>query len=402
MSLTPPDGFANKVCVTDGETRQALALARSLGGRGIRVEVLAARRGSLAGGSRFTAAEHIVPDVVTQPGAWAEAVRQIMTRTPESLLIPTTEESLGTLQREGLTGCMRVATPSRRAYEIACDKARLLECGARAGFDVPTTVLVESVNDLNELPAGLAFPVLIKARRSRFFEGGRWQKGSAARLDDQAALERARNDPGLRGGALLQPFVPGRGEGLFVAADRGRVVAAFAHRRLREKPPTGGVGVLLESSAPQPGLLESAKRLIAELDWHGVAMLEFRREPTGRSWLIELNPRLWGSLQLAIDSGADFPGLVLALHAGAPLPEFAPRAGVRMRWFLGDLDCLLILLRRSEVRRRLGSTRLSALADFLRGFWSAQDEVFRWSDARPFANELRAWAEALRGDGTPS
>jgi hypothetical protein len=126
-------------------------------------------------------------------------------------------------------------------------------------------------------------------------------------------------------------------------------------------------------------------------------MLELRRTPAGRPWLIELNPRVWGSLQLAVDAGADFPGLLLALHAGAPRPRFEPRAGVRLRWGLGDFDRLLILLRRAEERRRTGTTRRVALAEFVAGFGAARDEVLRRDDPRPFASELRAWLAAALG-----
>jgi predicted ATP-grasp superfamily ATP-dependent carboligase len=389
--LAPPD----PVLVTDGDTRQALALTRALGRRGLRVEVLAARRRSLAGSSRYAAAEHAVPDVASEPLAWAGAVRARLAAAPRALLVPATEAAIGTLLREGLDS-PRVAAPPREAYETACDKWRLLRCAAEAGFDVPATALVEEPGRLSELPAGQRFPVIVKARRSRFLEAGRWREGSVRRVEDAAGLALVREDPGLRAGALVQPFLAGRGEGLFLAADRGRVVAAFAHRRLREKPPTGGVGVLLESAEPDPVLLEPAQRLVAGLAWHGVAMLELRREPGGRAWLMELNPRLWGSLQLAVDAGADFPGLVLALHAGLPLPAFAPRAGVRVRWLLGDLDQLWITWRRPEVRRQLDTTRWRALREFLGAFVDARLEVLRGDDPRPFASELRAWLAALR------
>jgi len=390
-----PIALPDPVLVTDGETRQALALTRALGRRGVRVEVLAARRGSLAGSSRYAAAEHRVPDVESEPRAWADAVSARLFAAPKGLLVPTTEMALGTLYREGLASA-RVAAPPREAYELACDKWQLLRCAAEAGFDVPATALVEEPGRLSALPAGQRFPVIVKARRSRFLEDGRWRRGSARRVEDAAGLALVREDPGLRAGALVQPFLAGRGEGLFLAADRGRVVAAFAHRRLREKPPTGGVGVLLESALPDPALLEPAQRLLGGLGWHGVAMLELRREPAGRAWVMELNPRLWGSLQLAVDAGADFPGLVLALHAGLPLPAVAARAGVRVRWLLGDLDQLWITWRQPEARRLLGTTRWRALREFLGAFGTARLEVLRRDDPRPFLSELRSWLAALR------
>ncbi len=92
--------------------------------------------------------------------------------------------------------------------------------------------------------------------------------------------------------------------------------------------------------------------LMAALRWTGVAMVEFKHDPaTGRSWLMEINGRFWGSIQLAIAAGVDFPWLYVrqALTGAAPGPVTAdPR--VRMLWLLGDLDQFLIRLKRPGVR----------------------------------------------------
>ena len=54
--------------------------------------------------------------------------------------------------------------------------------------------------------------------------------------------------------------------------------------------------------------------------------------------------------QLAIDAGVDFPSLLIALHRGETIVPPSPRIGVRCRWLLGDLDHLLISLRRRQAR----------------------------------------------------
>jgi predicted ATP-grasp superfamily ATP-dependent carboligase len=203
----------------------------------------------------------------------------------------------------------------------------------------------------------------------------------SADLDRELALPH----PGL----LVQEYVPGIGEGLFLLADRGRTLIRFAHRRIREKPPTGGVSVLRESIEPDPTLLASAETLLAALDWTGVAMIEFRRAPDGRAVLMELNPRLWGSLQLAVDAGIDFPSLLVALSRGEAVAEVRARVGVRSRWLLGDLDHLLISLRRREVRRMTGMRISALLGGFARTFLDGtRNEVLRLDDWRPFLHEV--------------
>src|SRR5205823_2531443 len=115
---------------------------------------------------------------------------------------------------------------------------------------------------------------------------------------------------------------------------------------LREKPPSGGVSVLRESVPVDPIVRDQAIRLLGPLGWHGVAMLEYKQDRrTGTPYLMEVNGRFWGSLQLAVDAGVDFAYLAWQLALGHR-PEIAPsyRVGVKSRWLLGDLDHLLTRL----------------------------------------------------------
>ena len=165
----------------------------------------------------------------------------------------------------------------------------------------------------------------------------------------------------------------------------------FAHRRLREKPPSGGFSVYRESIALQAGLVGAGLRLLEALDWRGVAMIECKREPaTGRHVIMEVNGRFWGSLQLAIDAGVDFPSLLVRCAAGETVPECRQyRVGIRSRWFWGDVDHLYL-------RWRSGGARLAALRDFVR-VRPGRDrpEVWRWRDPAPFLVETLQWLRLL-------
>jgi hypothetical protein len=119
---------------------------------------------------------------------------------------------------------------------------------------------------------------------------------------------------------------------------------------------------------------------------------------TGTPYLMEINGRFWGSLQLAIDAGVDFPALLLDAMFGAPaLPPPTYRAGVRSRWWWGDVDHLIARMRRSDAELALppGSpSRWAALRDFL-ALWRPGDrnEILRLDDPRPFVRETRAWLQ---------
>ncbi len=380
------------ILVTDGESRAALAAVRSLGASGYSVHVASSDPGSIAGGSRFSVDEHLVPDASDRPDEWAESILRIAARIGADLLLPVTEVSIGSAFATGLTDRLSTVCPARDAYEQAVDKHGLVERALRIGLDVPAGCLIEHPSELTELPTGFEYPVVLKPRRSRFVRDGRWVTGDVRIVAGPEELRAAAAEPGMAEGALLQTFVPGHGEAIFVAAQAGEVVASFAHRRLREKPPRGGVSVLRESIAPDPKLLRGSSRLVAELGFTGVAMVEFRRSTDGRAFLMEINPRLWGSVQLAIDAGVDFPAIQVALHRGERVPPVEPRLAVRCRWMLGDFDHMLICLRRRRERAATGRSRTRVVTDFVRGFFDAsRHEVWRRDDPRPFLRELRSW-----------
>ena len=126
-------------------------------------------------------------------------------------------------------------------------------------------------------------------------------------------------------------------------------------------------------------------------------MIEYKLDgATGVPYLMEINGRFWGSLQLAIDAGVDFPALLVALALGEqPAPVCSYRVGVRSRWWLGDLDQLLARLRRTPAELALppGSAgRLAALGEFLT-LWRPGDrgEILRFADPAPACRELADW-----------
>jgi predicted ATP-grasp superfamily ATP-dependent carboligase len=268
---------------------------------------------------------------------------------------------------------------------------------------IPHTQLVDGISRLNGVIDDIRYPAVIKPVRSAGEKAGDARRANAyyaMSATDVWRLYREHEHLAARP-SLIQERIVGPGEGVFVLFDRGRLCAAFAHRRLREKPPSGGVSVLSESVAVDPQLLDYASRLLAPLDWHGVAMVEFKRDcRTGRGVLMEVNGRFWGSLQLAVDSGVDFPYLAwrLALGRGVDSPE-RYELGVRSRWLLGDLDHLLSRLFGSDRALHLpgqSPSRFRALLEFLkRPGPRLHGDVIRADDPRPALREVRHYLGAL-------
>ena len=149
------------------------------------------------------------------------------------------------------------------------------------------------------------------------------------------------------------------------------------------------------------GLGAAVRKLVAAVGWHGVAMFEFKLDDEGRYCLMEVNGRFWGSLQLAIDAGVDFPRLLWAMSQGRTSGphELGYRVGLRERWWLGDLDHLYLRLRHDSGLR----ARWQALRVFLAGGGpQVINEVRRPDDAAPFWFELRSWLRRWSRSGLRS
>jgi len=398
-----------RILLTDGEQRSTLAATRSLGRAGHTVTVLSRHPAPLAGASKHARAVSIHPDPGADPAGFREALDRAVRATEADVLLPMTDVSVPfALELRERHPQLRIPFPDAATYHQVSDKRRLLEVAEGLGVPVPRQATLEAAaggRELEAVVAPLGFPLVIKPARSAV-EGPegtrRFGVSIAADLSGLQALVRAHPPEAFP--LLLQEQVRGPGLGVFALFWEGEPVAWFAHRRLREKPPTGGVSVYRESVALRDDLREHATRLLAHHRWSGVAMVEFKEDrDTGTPYLMEINGRFWGSLQLAIDAGVDFPRLLVALALGEdPAPVAStPRTGIRSRWLLGDLDHLLALVRHgAELRRTHPGLPgpVGALGRFLVP-WRPGDrfEVLRVGDPGPFFREVSSWFREVRG-----
>jgi predicted ATP-grasp superfamily ATP-dependent carboligase len=380
------------VLVLDANERSALAATRSLGRRGVPVVTAEATPVTLAGASRYCRASFVYPSPYREPARFLHVVRTEAAARGTRLILPMTEVTTQLLvrHRADLPG-LAIPFGTVEALEALTDKRSVHALAKQLDIPVPETRLVECPDAAGMATAGLQFPVVVKPYRSRIWSQGRWIGASvryASSLDELRRLAQTL-EAFSRHPFLVQEYVEGHGAGVFALYDHGHALTFFAHKRLRERPPSGGVSVLSESVELDAHMRELGRRILDHVGWHGPAMVEFKVRLDGRPYVMEINPRFWGSLQLAVDAGVDFPWLAYQLAAGiTPDSVDRYRIGVRNRWLLGDLDHVYLTWKESGGLK----ATCRAITGFLTAFGTGtRHEVDRWDDFRPFVVELKRY-----------
>lgn len=383
-----------RVLVLDSHQRSALATTRALGQLGVAVITADDASRTLAGASRFSQAYCVYPSPYEQPTRFIDWLAQHAQQGIADIALPMTEVTTDLLVRhKAQWPQLKLPFADINTIDKLANKMALIQRAETLGIPVPRTIYVQQASDLAKLMENIVFPAVVKPYRSRIWLGDRWLGTSvryASNADELIKLIKReyflQNYP-----FMLQEYIRGAGQGIFAIYNQGNPVAFFAHRRLREKPPSGGVSVLSESCTPSPRQKQYARQLLDDAGWHGVAMVEFKVTEDGTPYLMEVNTRFWGSLQLSIDAGVNFPVMLYMLALGQqPQAIHAYSENVRLRWWLGDLDRLYLALktpRTHPLRSALWELLAFAWPDIIR----TRHEIFRWHDPQPAWHELKQY-----------
>lgn len=294
-----------KVLMNDG-ARPSTAVVRSLGRKGIRVDVLTDSVYAPACHSRYCRRKYLGPPPTCD--AFIPKLIEILRREAYDVFIPVGHQATLSCaeHRADLERLTKLGIMDGEHVRLAADKRYAYRAATEVAVPIPRTLYPESLNDALVFSKDSRYPIVIKPLRetdgySVSYAHCRREFASVyARFCERHAL----SDGNL---PMLQEFIPGYGCGFFALYQHGVCKRIFMHRRIREYPASGGVSCCAESFYDAK-LKDHGIRLLDSLGWHGLAMVEFRRdERDGEFKLMEINPRFWGSLDLAIAAGVDFP-----------------------------------------------------------------------------------------------
>jgi predicted ATP-grasp superfamily ATP-dependent carboligase len=323
-----------KVLVTDGHWRKTLALVRSLGRKGIHVTVGERTFLNTSFFSKYCSRRIVYPSPRRHPDQFVDFITKEIKENHYECVYPMEEETLLLLarHRSEISKHTYLLIPDSQKIEFVRDKGNLLRFAEAHGIPIPRTIYSLE----NPEPDMVQGPAVIKPRIS----SGSFGIAHVRKREDLVPLyQKVHTQYPF---PLVQEWIPDGGGtfGFSALFDDGcNVKAAFVHKKLRMYPIQGGPSTLREG-AEHSQIMELGLSLLKSLNWTGVAMAEFKVDPRdGIPKLMEVNPRFWGSLHLAIISGVDFPYLILKMARGDQFnPILSYTVGKRCRWLLfGDI-----------------------------------------------------------------
>jgi len=250
--------------------------------------------------SRYIAKRHPIPPYSPGEDHWKQDLLSTIRQERFDLVIPCDDQTLLPLQahRTDFEELVPLALVNDRAFAVVFDKVQTHELAKSLDISLPRTLTVSRISQINGLLSPFQFPVVLKPRVSYSLENLKI-KNDVCRVHTPEEFTTHLESLLHQGPVLVQENFSGKGVGVEVLADRGKILMAFQHLRIHE-PVTGGGSSYRRSVPVEPELLSVVRALLGSLEYTGVAMVEFRVNFETAEWiLVEINGRFLGILALS-------------------------------------------------------------------------------------------------------
>jgi len=322
-----------KVLVTDAKLRSSLAIIRSLGKHNMKITAGSETKSAIGLFSKYTSEKIIYPNPRTSPDAFLKYLLTIVKKDNYDCIIPSHTYTVFLLSkyRDVFSDYVKLVPPDFEVFYNAYNKKKLIQIAIENGVACPKTYFSDNLDEI--VSTVQQYPVVVKSSRHH-------NVGIAICDTESDLRENYANMIGKYGPCIVQEFIPNGGEfGVYALFDfNSEPIALTVQKRIRTLYHYGGASTLRETVKDKE-CTQIALNLLKKIRWSGVAMVEFKIDARDKTLkLMEINPRFWGSLQLSILSGVDFPYLLYQLMAqDNPPRNLNYKEGIKCSWLLGDI-----------------------------------------------------------------
>jgi len=316
-----------KILLTEGANKNTLSIIRNLG-KSCYIDVLTPFPPflTLSAYSKFSGRVFYVQN--SNEETYYKRLLSILRNNDYNVFLPVGLKSyvMASKYKDEISAYTNLIVPNWEKMKIAYNKDLTMKFAKRVGIPVPKTVIITSDN-LSKIKE---FPIVIKSSD----ESGACVKycNTLQELKKNYEYLRKKSKTNIIG----QEYIKGFGTGFYGVCKQGKLYAVFMHRRIKEFPVTGGPSAVAMSYYDKK-LFHYGKRICKKLRWDGPLMAEFKYSPEENEYyLIELNPKLWGSLDLTIKAGINVPEILTKLALGEKVKPVKTYKKVKFRWIFPD------------------------------------------------------------------
>lgn len=318
------EGKSFDVLVTDSELKHGLAVIRCLGRKKVKVLCSSSKRINPSVFSRYSSS-----NILYSRKYFIKDIINVIKKNKIDVVMPVGYHSNieCSKHKKEILRYSKMVISDYPSVELASDKWKTTVLADKLGIPHPKSWLVKNMADVDKI--NFEGKLIIKSLEE--------MKGKKIDyIDNLEELREVVKKRLVNGPQIVQERIEGFGCGFFCLFKDGKNLASFQHKRIREFPASGGTSSAAESYF-NPLLEKYGTKILKELKWNGIAMVEFIYDKKDKKYkLLEINPKFWGSLDLSIESGVGFPYLLYLSAMGKKFQKPSYKRGIRFQWILPE------------------------------------------------------------------
>lgn len=325
-----------RVLLVDGCDRQTLPLAKIYKSMNCHVTTLNASKLDNGYASRYPDNKIVSPQIKDNKSAHIAEIKRLLSTGNYDVAVTTSDDTAEglALMKEEFKGKVHIAMVDPALFYLAYDKNNTMRICMNNAIPCPKTYFDKScVEDL--LKESLTYPMVVKPCKSFGAIGYH-------RVDNEAELIEICKD--IEGGLqnyVIQEYIPQTDiqyECAMFVDENNVVKTACVFSKNRWFPVNGGSSTC-NVTVDRPDIIESCTRLLQTINWRGAADIDLIQDPRdGIAKIMEINPRVSGSVKVVLKSGVNIAEQIIQLAMGQEVtPYLNYKKDVRMRCLHTDL-----------------------------------------------------------------
>jgi len=371
-----------------GDSCGALEATRELAKAGWTVGIGSDSRYGWATASRWASCWHYIPPPLGDPLEFVQDINRVAEKFDYELVFGAGDAEVLALSANRDSLIPQLPYTAHRHVLGVFDKLRLAELATEAGLRTPATYPLNEAT-LSEID----FPAILKSRLhwnpDSKNKKTRVMAETVVNRDDAMRLAQTMRSVGAE--PLIQEMISGHIHTFVAITDKtGKILSKHMQRTTHEFNSASGISARAVSVPTRDDFTLKVQRLLSNINWFGIASIQFIQPAIGEPALIDFNGRIYGSLVFANACGMRAMDNWARMATGRETVPSSEILGLRYHALEGDL-------RRAKKLR--GTRRFLEIGSCLVEAIRSVHPILSWSDPTPTLHYLRRYGLHRFGKG---